>query len=141
MKLIEQIRADRIVAFKAKENIKKDVLGCLISESCKIDKEPEDNHVLSIIKKFIEGANEVKENAKPGDYPYYKADIEIEVLSVYRPHQLTEDEIRAVVLCVSAQFCGEERSATMKDVMAYLKDQYLNQYDGSLASKIAKEML
>jgi uncharacterized protein YqeY len=136
MKLIEQIRADRIVAFKAKENIKKNVLGCLIGDATKIDKEPEEAFVLSIIKKFIDGAKFVMEKCDPKEYEYYQASMEIDILESYRPKQLTEGEIQAVVTR-----CVAEGKNTMKDIIADFKTNYEGQYDGKLVSDIAKKVL
>lgn len=135
MKLIEKIRADRIIAFKAKENIKKNLLGCLIADSCKEDKEPDDIKVLAMIKKFIEGAELVIKNSKDGDFEHYKASMEIDILKTYRPCQLSEEDIRGLVnLCIAE---GYDLGKTMK----HFKDKFNNQYDAALVSKIAKETL
>lgn len=136
MKLIEKVRADRMIAFKAKENIKKNLLGCLISDSTKIDKEPSDEFVLSIIKKFIDNAKFVIEQTKDGDYENYQANQEIEILEKYRPKQLSEVEIRTLIegLVISG-------SQNMKTIMETFKGAYPGQYDGKLVSQIAKEMI
>ena len=140
MKLIEQIRADRMAAYKAKENIKKDVLGCLISDSCKESKEPEDEKVLATIKKFIDGANDVIKHADQRDYEKYKAEQEIIILSAYRPAQLTEDEIREL----SKNFISGKLdifSNLVGNLQSYFKHNYAGRYDGAVVSKIAKELL
>jgi uncharacterized protein YqeY len=140
MKLIEQIRADRMVAFKAKENIKKNILGCLISESCKENKEPEDVKVLAVIKKFIENAKEIQDAADEKAYEFFQATQEIDILETYRPKQLTAEEIRNIIKIQNdnlKEACGEEIS--MPSIMKYFKTNYDNQYDGKLLSQIAKE--
>ena len=135
--LIDDIRKDRMVAFKAKENIKKDVLGCLIADSCKETKEPEDAKVLAMIKKFIDGANEVIEHAKDGSFEHYKATMEIDILTAYRPKQMAEPDIRALIVTIKEDISDVNLGAVMK----YFKDNYLGQYDGALVSKCAKEIL
>ena len=64
--LFEKLKNDRITAFKLKENIKKDLLGCVIGESSKDNKNPEDSKVISVIKKFIDNAKMILDN-KPDD--------------------------------------------------------------------------
>lgn len=133
MKLIEQVRADRIAAFKAKANIKKNILGCLIADSCKEVKEPEDVKVLAIIKKFIENAEEMKAASPDGSFEEYKAIQEIEILSVYRPTQLTDLEVRGII--------AELEKMDLKGYMAHFKTTYAGTYDGKMVSTIAKEFV
>lgn len=134
--LIEQIRKDRMAAYKSKENIKKDVLGCLISESCKEAKEPDDKKVLAVIKKFIEGAEEIKAVTDAKEYEFYKANMEIEVLSAYRPSQLNEQEMKDII-AVRVDSGDNNLGAIMK----FFKVHYENQYDGNLLSSLVKEGL
>lgn len=136
MKLIERIRADRIVSFKNKEQIKKNLLGCLISDSCAKDKEPEDEIVLAKIKKFIEEAEFVKEKVDHNDFEYYKADMEINILKEYKPKQLQEEDIRYIVWA-----CINNDGMDMGKVMKHFKEAYSNQYDGKKLSEIVKELL
>jgi uncharacterized protein YqeY len=136
MKLIEKIRADRIVAFKAKENIKKNLLGCLIADACKEDKEPEDQKVLSIIKKFIDNAEFVIAQATIGETDSVKASMEIEILSEYRPKQMTDPELRLVI----SSYLEKTQNFKMGLVMKYLQQEYQGQYDGKLASHLLKNI-
>lgn len=133
MSLIGKIKEDRIIAFKTKENIKKNLLGCLIADSTKIDKEPTDEFVLSIIKKFIDNANFVISKTEDGVYENYQAKEEILILEVYRPQQLSDLQIRILIDNV---ICKD-----MKSIMTYFKENYPSQYDGKLVSSIAKEMI
>jgi uncharacterized protein YqeY len=133
VKLIERIRAERIAAFKAKENIKKDVLGCLIADSCKEVKEPADSKVLAVIKKFIDGAEEMKAAMPDGSFEEFKAIREIEILSAYRPTQLTELEVRGII--------AELEKMDLKGYMAHFKTTYEGTYDGKMVSTIAKEFV
>jgi uncharacterized protein YqeY len=140
--LIDDIRKDRIVAFKAKENIKKDILGCLIADSCKEVKEPDDTKVLSIVKKFIENAEEVMKQVPESDYSFYKASMEIDILKEYRPKQLTENEILDIMFIVqNGDGSGNAPEITFPQWMKYFKENYLNQYDGAVLSKVVKSTL
>jgi uncharacterized protein len=140
--LIEEIRKDRMVAFKAKENIKKDLLGCLISESCKEDKEPQDQKVLAVIKKFIDGAKEMMEHTKESDYEYYKASMEIDILETYRPKQLNEEEIVTYINQIhSASVDAVGTKATLPIIMKAFKEHYEGQYDGKLVNQLIQKSL
>lgn len=148
MSLFEQITADRIQAMRDKEDQKKTLLATLKGELDKNLKvldgkklDPTDEEVIALIKKFIKNAEETLKLAEAGKTPILPIANEIEILSAYLPKQLTEAEIRQAVLDIKAQFCGEERTATMKDVMQVFKNDFAGQYDGGLVSKIAKEML
>jgi uncharacterized protein YqeY len=136
MKLIERIKQDRMLSFKAKERIKMNVLGCLIADACKENKEPEDAKVLAIIKKFIEEAEFVKEKVDHNDFEYYKADMEITILQGYKPAQLLDTELRAIVWN-----CIKENGMDMGKTMKYFKESYSNQYSGKRLSEIVKEIL
>ena len=136
MKLIDQIRADRITAFKNKENIKRNILGCLITDACKTDKEPDDTIVFSLIKKYIENCQIVIEKNAVGSYAYFQASMEIDILEAYQPEQLTEEQIRKEV---DALLNAHYRN--IGEIMKFFKEHYPNQYDGKLVSKIVKELI
>jgi len=133
MTLIEQVRADRITAFKAKQNIKKDVLGCLIADSCKEVKEPADSKVLAVIKKFIDGAEEMKAASPDGSFEEFKAIQEIEILSAYRPKQLTDLEVRGII--------ADLEKMDLKGYMGHFKANYEGLYDGKMVRGIAEEFI
>jgi uncharacterized protein YqeY len=131
VKLIEQIKADRMVAFKNQEHIKKNILGCLIAESSKESKDPSDEKILSTIKKFIDGSKEIQAATSEGSNEFFQAVREEEILSEYRPSQLTEDEVRVII-----KHLGE---MDLKGIMAHFKTYHAGQYDGKMVSTIVKE--
>lgn len=138
--LIEKIKEDRMVAFKNRTEgnnmLRKDLLGCLITDATKATKEPDDKSVLGVIKKFIEGAEEVKKSTDSKSYEHYKADQEIKILEAYRPQQMSEDEIKEAILVIP--FTGDPN---MKEAMQFFKTNYENQYDAALVSKLVREIL
>lgn len=135
MKLIETLRADRIQAFKTKERIKLNLLGCVVTEACKEVKEPEDSKVLQTIKKFIDNAKFNIETIDPKEYEHYKATIELEILEGYRPKQMTEKDIESIILLKKAEFDN------IKSMMQYFKVNYTGQYDGKLVSDLVKTLM
>lgn len=61
---------------------------------------------------------------------------EIKVIENFLPKQLSEAELRAAL----EGFKGSNADANMGTAMKYLKDSYPSQYDGKLASSLAKEI-
>ena len=65
---------------------------------------------------------------------------EMEMLQVYLPPQLSEDEIRQLVTDAIAQ-TGAKSIAEMGKVMGFLMPKTKNKADGNLVSRIVKEKL
>ena len=98
-----QIQADYIAAFKAKETMKKDVLGLLKGaiQNAEINKKEElnDDEILSIIEKQIkmrkDGVVEFEKAGRQNLVDQYNE--EIKILEKYMPEQLTEEEINKII--------------------------------------------
>ena len=65
---------------------------------------------------------------------------EMEMLQVYLPPQLSEEEIRQLVIDAIAQ-TGAKSIAEMGKVMGFLMPKTKNKADGNLVSRIVKEKL
>lgn len=127
--LYNQIKADRMAAMKAKDNVRKSVLttlaGELESNAKRSGGAVTDDDALRLIKKFIE-AN--KESLQHKQDPVLER--ENTLLSEYLPKQLSEDELRTIIASLGDVHIGQ--------VMKHLKANYNGQFDGALASKIAR---
>jgi uncharacterized protein YqeY len=92
-----------------------------------------DDEVVAIVRKFLKGINEMMElsEAAPDD----KLKAEKAALERYLPKQMSEDEIR--------DFCKARiaEGLNMGQIMGALKASHPGQYDGKLASGIAKSLL
>jgi len=130
MKLIEQIGADFMAAYKAKEMEKKDFLGVLRTEVTKESKNPEDAFVVSKIKTMIKNA-EATNSLTP---------FELDILNGYLPNQLTEDELRNILKDEVAN-SGYKHMSDMGKLMLFLKNNHGGTYDGKMASILVKEFL
>lgn len=130
MKLIEQIGADFMAAYKAKEMEKKDFLGVLKTEVTKESKNPDDAFVVSKIKTMIKNA-EATSSLSP---------FELDILNSYLPNQLTEDELRNI-LKDEVDNNGYKNMSDMGKLMLFLKNNYGGKYDGKMASILVKEFL
>jgi len=130
MTLIEQISADFMAAYKAKEMEKKDFLGVLKTEVTKESKTPEDAFVVSKIKTMIK-------NAAATDS---LSETELTILEVYLPRQLDETQL-TVLLANEATDKGYKLMADMGKLMSFLKTNYGGQYDGKTASTLVRTIL
>ncbi len=135
--LIEDIRTQRMAAMKARDAVTKTLLTTLLGELESIAKRIQcditDDMVVKAAKKFISGNDEVIEaGAKVGvECPNLVA--ENVLLETFIPKQLTEDELRAIIVEMDGSNLGE--------IMQQLKAKYDGIYDGKLASIIAREVL
>lgn len=99
----EQIQKDYIAAFKAKETLKKDVLGLLKGaiQNAEINKKEEltDTEIIDIVNKQIklrkDGLTEFEKAGRDNLVEQYKE--EIDVLTKYMPKQLTEEEVNGII--------------------------------------------
>jgi uncharacterized protein YqeY len=132
--LIEQVKADRIAAMKARNTVAKTVLTTLLGELEGAAKRNQtditDDMIIKTCKKFIESNKEVMElNARNSR----NLAQENEYLETYIPKQLNEAELRAII--------GDISAVNLGDIMKQLKSAYDGQYDGKMASAIAREVL
>jgi hypothetical protein len=93
MKLIEQISADIMSAYKTKNKVVKELLGVVKGAATKVNKEPEDDEVIATIKSMIKTHNKSMSGENHSPVPTL-TDEELEILNRYLPKQLSESEIR-----------------------------------------------
>ncbi len=140
--LINKLKEDRIKHFKMRNDnpvsrVAYSVLGVLIGDATKESKEPTDEKVIAMIKKFVENSKVCLENAKD-ELTKFSSEKEIEVLNSYLPKQLSEDEIRLIITSVINKTGG---NANIGMIMKLFKENHSGCYDGALVSKITKEMI
>ncbi|GIX40671.1 MAG: hypothetical protein KatS3mg129_0404 [Leptospiraceae bacterium] len=139
--LLEKLKKESLQARKDKDQIKASLLSTVLSQvkTIAIDdghREPNDQDVIQVVKKFLKSIEENIELGKQGKLSqeaYEQAQKEKEILLEFLPKQLSEEEIREIIKNSGAKNIGE--------AMKYLKEHYPDQYDGKTASKIAKEVL
>lgn len=128
MTIQEKINADLKLAMIQKNEVVKSLLRVVIGEFNRVDKTVSDEKATSILKKMVENAKEL------GNIN------EIEILSGYLPSQLSETELREVILSITKD-TGASSMKDMGKVMNGLKEKYAGMYDGKLASSLIKEYL
>jgi uncharacterized protein YqeY len=141
MSILSQIKADLDVARRNKDSSLLTLLVTLYSECAMVGKtkrngESTDEEVLSVIRKFKVGVEEIikiKGNSEALDF-------EIALYDKYLPQMLSEEQLTSIINDIISSL-SEKSPKQMGLVMKSLKDVYLGQYDGTLASKLVKELL
>lgn len=143
MSIVTQMKADRILARTTDKGafaLLTNIIGefdLARTQKANLNKS-EDDIMINIVKMGIAHAKEELDSLKKVNASISKCERamrDITTLEKYLPEMLSEDDLRAI---------AEEFALTgkkMPDMMKHLKAEYPNQYDGKLASTIAKEIL
>lgn len=131
--LIEQVKAARMQAMKDRDYIAKTILTTLVGELEGMSKRDQceitDDMVVRTCKKFVVGNNETMKLG--GNVEQLTA--ENTVLDKFVPKQLSEDELRVII--------ADMRLNNLGEIMQQLKAEHSGNYDGKLASGIAREFI
>lgn len=139
--LIEQLQKDSLTARKERDTQKASLLTTVIAQAktAAINEGNRDNvsdeQVLKVIRQFLKGVNENLNLAAQGKVDAEKKEgfeKEKEILESYLPQQLSGEELKTILQKSGADNIG----AAMK----HLKENHDGQFDGKLASQIAKEL-
>lgn len=146
----EKINDDLKTAMKAGE---KDRVGTLrlINAAIKaadIDARPSgndkisDSDILLVLTKMVKQRRDSIEQYVSGGRPDLaeKEQSEINVIELYLPQQMSEDETKTAIVAVIAE-TGAEGPKDMGKVMAALKAKYAGQMDFGKASGLTKDLL
>lgn len=142
----EQIQKDYIEAFKAKETLKKDVLGLLKGaiQNAEIAKKEEltEEEIIDIVNKQIklrkDGLAEFEKAGRDNLVSQYQE--EIDVLNKYMPKQLTPEEVDQII----EEAINEIKPEGMKDfgkIMKEVTPKLKGRTDISKVSNLVKEKL
>lgn len=147
MSLWKTVAADLISAMKSKDELKASVLRMVKSavNNYLIQKgknEPEDSEVLEIIQKQAKQRHESIANFKGANRLDLadKEEKELEILKVYLPKQLSEQEIERIArnIIQEKQLSGK---AAMGSLMKDLMPQVKGKADGKLVNNIVSRLL
>jgi len=147
MTLPEQINADIKKAMLAREKEKLEALRAVKSAfmlegtkdgSGKISEEMAATIVQKLVKQRKDASSIFKEQGR--EDLAKDEDFQIEVLSIYLPAQMSEDEVRKVVLDSIAQI-GAAGPQDMGKVMGPVMGQLKGKADGKMISRLVKECL
>lgn len=139
--LFERMQKESLEARKNRDAVRAGVLTTAIAQvkAIAIDdghRAPNDADVVKVVRQFLKACEENLALAAQGKMDAQRAEqykTEKEVLLSYLPQQMSADELKAAIEKSGAKNIGE--------AMKYLKANHDGQYDGKLASQVAKELL
>lgn len=151
--LIERLRAERTVHFKASNKIEVGILRCLIGD-LETDSTRhgihniEDKAVLAKVKSFlklnlvaIEALRDVHdrtgETTPEQSQQAFDLGVEQAVLRDFMPKQLTDDMLVTII----DDWCDSNDGINMGDVMKMLSENYNGRYNGKTASTLARQFV
>lgn len=141
MSLLSIIRSDLDKARRDKDSRLLTLLTTLYSEAAMVGKtkrnaESTDEEVLSIVRKFKVGIEEIVKIKGSNEF----LEFEIELYEKYLPELLTDQQLCDIINIIISDL-PERSPKAMGTVMGKLKAEYLGRYDGTTASKLVKELL
>ncbi len=137
-----RLQNDRNEARKSREKLRTLVLSTTLSElrnrEIELGREAEDSDVLTVITKAVKRRKEAAALMRSGSRNELaeKEEAEAEMLSVYLPEALSEDEVRQIVQDIVGEGLRE-----MGPVMGRLMPRLKGRFDGKEANRIVREVL
>jgi len=145
MSLKEKIQEDLKVSLKAGDQVRSLTLRMLLAAMVNKEKEGKEiteEQLQDVVSIEAKKRREAEEAFLKGGRPELaeKEKAELEVLLVYLPEQLTEEQVRILVK-EAIQKTGAAGQKDMGKVMGELAPQMKGKADGAVVSKIVKESL
>ena len=146
MALLSDIKSDLKQAMLGKNDLVRDTIRMFLAEVQRFEidnkEEVDDAKALQIINKMIKQRNDSISQFKSGgrDDLADKEQQEVDILSKYKPEQLSEEEIAAKV----KEAIQDTEASSMQDigkVMGILKSSLAGSADMGMVSKIVKDEL
>lgn len=133
-------------AMREKDELKKDTITMLRAAILQVEKdgmkELTESEMEAIVAKQIKSRKESLEDFKKAnrDDIVSKIEKEIEILTVYLPEQLTEDEIKELIQ-KAIEKTGAATPRDMGKVMQEIRPQIAGKADGKVVSDMVKQLL
>ncbi len=140
MPLIDTVKADRLAAMKARDDLKKDLLGTLYAAAAKDTKTPDDAAVVRSVRAFVKSLDETIGLLEGKGLDAGRQRAERAILEGYLPRTLSEAELKASVDEVVAGLPDRSPKA-MGRAMATLKARHGEALDSRAASALVKAAL
>ncbi len=140
--LKEQLRNDLNEARRGREKLRTLVLSTTLSDlrnrEIELGKEADDSEVLTIISKAVKRRKEAADQMRAGGRIDLaeKEEAESEMLSVYLPEGLSEEEVREIVQGIVGEGVRE-----LGPLMGQLMPRLKGRFDGKEANRIVREVL
>ena len=146
MALISDIKNDLKQAMLDKQDLVRDTIRMFLSEVQRFEidnkEDVDDAKALQIINKMIKQRNDSISQFRDGgrDDLAEKEQKEVDILSKYKPQQLSEEEITSKVV-EAIKESGADSMQDIGKVMGLLKSTLAGSADMGIVSKIVKEQL
>ena len=146
MALISDIKNDLKQAMLDKQDLVRDTIRMFLSEVQRFEidnkEDVDDAKALQIINKMIKQRNDSISQFRDGgrDDLAQKEQKEVDILSKYKPQQLSEEEITSKVV-EAIKESGADSMQDIGKVMGLLKSSLAGSADMGIVSKIVKEQL
>jgi len=131
-------------AMRAKEKVKLETVRALLSalqyeEMNKKTDELSEEAALGVLKAERKKLQETKDFAEKAGRTESVAetDAQIAIIDLFLPSQLAREQIETII----TEFSKEDPAANMGSIMKHLQQNYSGQYDGKVASEVAREVL
>lgn len=138
--LIDTIKADRLQAMKARDEIKKNLLGTLYAAATKDAKAPDDAAVIKAVRSFVKASEETTALMEARGLDVTTQRTERAILEAYLPRPLSEPELQASIADIVAAL-PDPSPKSMGQVMAALKAKHGDALDSRAASALVKAAL
>ncbi len=146
MSLKEQLSADLKQSMKDKDVIVKSTVILVRAAILQFEKDNKveliDEDIIGIISKQVKQRRDALEEFKKADRQDLidQTNKEIEILTKYLPQQLSEEEVKIIVLS-AIQEVGATSMKDMGKIMAVVMPKIKGQADGGIVNKLVKEYL
>jgi len=146
MKFKNQLQNDLQDAMRARDDLRKRTLRMALTaiQLAEVDKgeDLEDADVLAILQKEVKTRQETIQEAKQAGRPELEADTlaEVQVLEVYLPKQLSQEELEALAQ-EAIQEVGATEMRQMGQVMKVLMPRLGGRATGEQASQAVRKLL
>jgi hypothetical protein len=138
--LIDTVKADRLAAMKARDEVRKNLLGTLYAAATKDTKTPDDAAVVRAVRAFLKSLDETVALLEARGLDAAPQRAERAILAGYLPRALGEAELKASVEAIVAGL--DDRSPrAMGTVMAALKARHGDALDARAASALVRAAL
>ncbi|QDP60387.1 MAG: putative Yqey-like protein [Prokaryotic dsDNA virus sp.] len=142
-KILEQIKKDRLQARKDRDTFTAVTLTTLLGEASPSGNDTiSDKEVQKVIEKFAKNQRSMLAHDL-STLQRSEINRELKIYEKYLPKQLTEDEIKRILCTEYTVYVDGNGKGNLNvgSVMRYLSSNYAGQYDGKVASKVAKEFV
>lgn len=139
--LIDTLKKENLLALKNKDENKRAVLSVIINKYMILgyeykanNKEIGDTELINIISKTLKELEEERKSFLEANRADKVSDIDkqIEIIKIYLPKMLTEEEIKNIILSLNDK--------SIPSVMKYFKLNYNGKCDMALVNKVLKSL-